>query len=466
MEKTNKYYKIIENLVKQNNKFTGYEAIIEDIIDDVYSHSEVVLNSISNEDVIKAYLNKVVSTSIITVPKKLNFHKELSHAVINKNLNYNITNNQTKETDINTALIDQMINGTKSESQKPILKEEDMNKFVIDENVDDKDFQLENDLVPNDSVENLHINEAAFIGNSNNILEDLSHENNTISDIELENNERDDLSIEKEAETSEESIISDDSSIDINVQDSIQNEALLEDNIVEIPTSCNENYPQENELENDLLIENNPPEIIEDTNIIKENIVQSENIENILPRENNAQETLIIEETSDFIDSTPMLDEDTSCIPNSIIDINENSELINEEQDEISNEDLLLNLEDNNDELTSFIDVPSDIETLDSNISDLDLNITEEFNTKEERTINIPDYSVFSYKSDKETEMIDAEDIKKDIIEIDTKFPELKIIDVYNLKYKENYSIEEIASKLSMDENNVIDSLNEIISVI
>ena len=499
MEKTNKYYKIIENLVKQNNKFEGYESILDDIIDDVYSHSEVVLNSISNEDVIKAYLNKVVSTSIITVPKKLNFHKELSHAVINKDLNFNITSNQIKKTDINTALVDKMINGTKSENNEPVLKEEEsINEFIIDKVVNENEIKLEDNLVSNDVAENLHISEDANIEDSSNILEDLSLESDTNSDIELADNIKDDISLENntendiltienqpiETETVEESIEIDDSTIELNIEtqdnsqeisntieESVQNEeTLLEDNIIDLSTASNEIEPQENEQEQDLLIENEQTEIIEDTNSIEGNIVQSENIENILQAEDDTQEALIIEDTNNFIDSTSLLEEDTS--EDSIIDINEDSELINVEQDDISNEDLLLNLEDNNEELTNSIDISSNIDTLDSDISEINIDITEELNSNEDdnkisnENIKVPDYSVFSYKSDKEAEIIDAEDIKKDIIEINDKFPQLKIIDVYNLKYKENYSINEIASKLSMDENKVIDSLNEIISVI
>ena len=82
MDKDNKYYSLIERLVKAHKKFPGYEAIIEDIIDDVYSHSEVIINSIDNDDVIHSYLEKVISTSIITVPKKLNFNTSVSHRVI------------------------------------------------------------------------------------------------------------------------------------------------------------------------------------------------------------------------------------------------------------------------------------------------------------------------------------------------------------------------------------------------
>ena len=82
MEKTNKYYSVIENLVKQNRKYSGLEAILDDIIDDVYSHSEVIINSISNDSVIQSYLEKVVATSIITVPKKMGFHSEVKHRTI------------------------------------------------------------------------------------------------------------------------------------------------------------------------------------------------------------------------------------------------------------------------------------------------------------------------------------------------------------------------------------------------
>ncbi len=67
MEK--KYYDIIVSLIKQNDKYSGCEPILDDIVQDVYDHSKVVLGSVTNEDVIAAYLNKVVATSLITVPK-------------------------------------------------------------------------------------------------------------------------------------------------------------------------------------------------------------------------------------------------------------------------------------------------------------------------------------------------------------------------------------------------------------
>ena len=103
MERTNKYYSIIENLVKQHKKYPGNEAILDDIIDDVYSHAEVIINSINNDGVIIAYLEKVVSTSIITVPKRMGFHKEIPHRVISP-----LPTSETRKIEVNKELVDRM----------------------------------------------------------------------------------------------------------------------------------------------------------------------------------------------------------------------------------------------------------------------------------------------------------------------------------------------------------------------
>ena len=42
---------------------------------------------------------------------------------------------------------------------------------------------------------------------------------------------------------------------------------------------------------------------------------------------------------------------------------------------------------------------------------------------------------------------------------------ELNIIDVYNLKFKDKLTIPQVASKLDMSEDNVIEALNELISI-
>ena len=44
MEKDNKYYEIIKNIVKNHRKYYGYEAILEDIIDDINTADEETLS--------------------------------------------------------------------------------------------------------------------------------------------------------------------------------------------------------------------------------------------------------------------------------------------------------------------------------------------------------------------------------------------------------------------------------------
>ena len=109
MEKNNKHYNVIANIVKENKKYPGLEAILDEIIDDVYSHSEVILNTVTNESVVNAYLEKVVSTSIITVPKKLGYHPN----TISRE-----SNNNSLNRDIDKTLIDKMINGVDSNSNE------------------------------------------------------------------------------------------------------------------------------------------------------------------------------------------------------------------------------------------------------------------------------------------------------------------------------------------------------------
>ena len=66
-----KYYDLIVSIIKSHRKYPGCESIVDDIVSDVYSHAEVVLSTVTNESVITSYLNKIVSTSMITVPKRL-----------------------------------------------------------------------------------------------------------------------------------------------------------------------------------------------------------------------------------------------------------------------------------------------------------------------------------------------------------------------------------------------------------
>ena len=92
----------------------------------------------------------------------------------------------------------------------------------------------------------------------------------------------------------------------------------------------------------------------------------------------------------------------------------------------------------------------------------------EEFPSKTVKgsNISIIDYSRFDYEPNELNSNINIEEITNDIYNINKKFPTYKIIEVFELKYKEKYSIEEIATKLNMDKQTVEESLNELLSII
>ena len=88
-------------------------------------------------------------------------------------------------------------------------------------------------------------------------------------------------------------------------------------------------------------------------------------------------------------------------------------------------------------------------------------------NTSSENTDFKPtDYSVFSYSTDKYKDDIDAEEIVNEIKDLASKHPELNIINVYNLKFKDKLTIPQVASELNMSEDNVIEALNELVAIV
>lgn len=66
-----KYYDLIVSMIKAHRKFSEYESILDEIAADVCEHAKVVLSTVSNEEVINSYLNKLVSTAMVTVPKRM-----------------------------------------------------------------------------------------------------------------------------------------------------------------------------------------------------------------------------------------------------------------------------------------------------------------------------------------------------------------------------------------------------------
>ena len=461
MEKTNKYYSVIENLVKQNRKFQGLEAILDDIIDDVYSHSEVIINSINNDSVIQSYLEKVVSTSIITVPKKMGFHPEIKHRTIDaQQVLEKVAQRRTER--VNTELVDRMINNIPIENKETLKETEESVAELAELKPEEPALMSENatqDQLSGDEV--MSINE---------IQEDV--QNNTPENfVTIDSLETEDLN---EVEPT----VATEDTHDSVLEDFVATDSLETEDLNEIePTFETEELAQEESLEisdlkeepnivedskNDCLELNDLDEIslddttddstIDDVQGLAlqetEEPVADNNIEGFAPSDESLEQTL------DFDDLTPADNDFETLEPADTLDLD-----LQEDDNQTSLLDTEL-LEENP------LDVINDNGL--EQIADVITTTLENTETTSQEEINFKptDYSVFSYSTDKYKDDIDAEEIVNEIKDLASKHPELNIINVYNLKFKEKLTIPQVASELDMSEDNVIEALNELVAIV
>ena len=468
MEKTNKYYGVIEDLVKQNRKYQGLEPILDDIIDDVYSHSEVIINSINNDSVIQSYLAKVVSTSVITVPKRLGFQPEVQRKTVDaQQVLENVVHKQEKA--VNTVLVDKMINNIAfdDKEEEPSLEESlsleelEVSELQTSETTIETASETVNEnkdlLISNDDkleIETPNIDTQDEISVSDNELNVLIGENdNEISDIDAQTEIVNETTESTEPETIKES---EQVSLELNDLDEIsEEEETQHDKTDEIQTSEEvDSIELEPVLADDSTLE-----------ISDEPLLQNDEIEI------HEEETLELHQ-----------DDSTNFNSLDIEDLNP----VEDDSDTFETKDLeILNSDDTSDVTLDIQDDDDNIELLETSTADdspLDvisnnglnqiadvITTTLEYpgNTSSENTDFKPtDYSVFSYSTDKYKDDIDAEEIVNEIKDLASKHPELNIIDVYNLKFKDKLTIPQVASELNMSEDNVIDALNELVAIV
>lgn len=490
MEKTNKYYGVIENLVKQNRKYSGLEAILDDIIDDVYSHSEVIINSISNDSVIQSYLEKVVATSIITVPKKMGFHSEVKHRTITATqVLDNIAHKQEEK--VNNALVDKMINTISVEKEPTInlettepvetvqepqvaLEELPVENLQLEEpeNSDNAETlelnleepQIEQALEEENRFEELLAPTEELVEEKETVLEEPSHVENTLEMEDL--NLSSALSAQEIVEDNnlendtEETISLEMSEPDIQPEEMPEITMAAEETLEEAPLELSEtvetvdtiNTVQTPEIE-DLSLDNAPETLNADFDAELEPVAELEtddNLEEITLDDNSAEVSDLLPTQDDIeplsedlsLESDDMLSLDLQADEGLSLEPAEESE--NSNPLDVINED---GLEQIADVITTTLQAPSESSLIS----------TEDFKPT--------DYSVFSFSTDKYKDDIDAEEIVNEIKDVAAKRPELNIINVYNLKFKDKLTIPQVASKLDMSEDNVIEALNELISI-
>lgn len=483
MEK--KYYDLIISLIKEHKKYPGYEAILEDIANDVYEHSKVVIGSVTNEDVITSYINKVISTSIITVPKKMNYNVKARHRVITTlpiattspteeiaSINKTVDENDEKETFLEETTLEEIENPEVLTNESIIsTQEEFLVTNTVEESEEFSEFELKQET-------NFNIEEST----------DLNEMFEEIDDLEEEENS-DEYTISNKIEEiySEEKIIEEDSIEEI-------------DNIVEVPE-------EGNEADNEASAQ---PEVYDRTLVDKMiNGTTSDKIEEIVTTDESIEDSLENSEIYDTLDEITPIEEtyeeglisepielnvEEAAIKESIEELNEDTVLNNtieevslaiekEEEEpavfviEENSSDEIFDLEEATSELEVFEDFESSTEELDlfennnddeliNNTIDIDIKSTKniEDEVTEDKDFNLPSFNVFDFEP--ELENYNTEEIIEILKDHQDKHPERKILEVCVLKYDKKLSIPEIANTIDMTEDEVLDVLSEIIDIV
>lgn len=589
MDRNNKYYNLIEKLVKNHKKFPGYEAILEDIIDDVYAHSEVIINSIDNEDVIESYLEKVISTSIIIVPKKLKFNDRVSHRVISSaplqsiesdvlvssnqidkkdyeaqkeqgeipELSIDIPTEpikelikeaaQTNDNDVkshteqivsekaNTKFVDQMINTMNSdlivetgdvipqldeavdselspalisEETEPEeqLPEEQFSEEVITADEDDiePEFLLEGsersekedetELLSDDRVEPLEEVNSLVTSDEVPILDIVTDED---SDKPVQSDISEELILE-EAETEElqqiensgpkddlEAVLSDERedniieeeqldenslSLDsdsepqdeVNLLETVDEDVISTDSFeveeAEKLQELNEQSENDNVVMLEELSDDNSGSILQEED--DDNLLLQEEVDNLTDNTDETNvENLVLSDNELLADSDVLVpvEEDDSDIDFILEDGSQSNNL--DVIDEPSQEEVVteaLAIEEGAEQQVTFEDDYGEEDFLEPKYENNDKNI-------EYKAL---DYNIFSYNPNEIKNIVDTQQISENLINLNTKKPEYNVLEIFELRYKQNNSLEQISEKLNMSKEDIINVLNEIVELV
>ncbi len=458
----NKYYDLIIELIKENNKFPGHEDILNDIAEDVYNHAKVVLNSVTNEDVVSAYLEKVISTSIITVSKKLNkVSRSRSSGAVDaivaarkaaaeaRTAARKAALLEREKHTVNTELVDKMINGPEtsganieSETETPAYEE--------------KSFELQEPNIQEEIPELIAEEEQEPVITEAEEFSSQENENDTLAEEVLTPTEELSIGVN---ETLEESVQE-----EVEPLDEIQDIPVFEEDnteTIEIPEETKdiqESFISESDSEDiqpDSIAEITLPE--ETDNILAE----SEIDDSVDLAETEAPDDLIPEQQADsleimtpeLIETEALAEEPESLVEDNNISFQEDTELDFAADTEVE-------------ELSLESSVVEDLEPVELNNS-----FEEAEDEKAEETLqsepaavsaNGPDYSLFDFDPSTFESVWNENDVTEALDVINKKEPDSNVFELYKLRYNKGYTVEEICKELNQDKEKVIDTLIEI----
>lgn len=121
--------KIIQQLVRNNPRFSGNEDLFEEFTNEAYSKLHVFINSIKDLTKIEGYAAKIVNTSILTILKQ---HKRLKNACSNIN--------QKKTMALDISNINEVIENSSLEYEDKIMYELLDPKFSYSKTIENKEL--------------------------------------------------------------------------------------------------------------------------------------------------------------------------------------------------------------------------------------------------------------------------------------------------------------------------------------
>ena len=362
MEK--KYYDLIVEIIKEHRKYRGLESILNDIANDVYERSHSIFSAITEESVLKEYLKKAVTTSIITVSRKSNLNsrknqidvKELlenkisssDDVIVNvesvtselneddfQDLQEEISESVEESNDVNKNLVDLMINGVKSDIEE---SENSLEVYASLDNIDIKEENLSTNVeeVVSEQLE-FELQENAEEPTSEEV-EEIVFETNLEKDSDIL---EESLSLELEEDLSEDM---EEFSLESNLEEN--DDVLNEDLAIEQQEDFDSEDLTEEVEEFTLEVNDEHSEFSLQENI--ENEVVSQDMEEISFEDNLEENSDVLEEISSL-----ELEEDLSE------DMEEFSFESNlEENDEVLNEDFELKQQEDfdSDDLTEEVE--------------------------------------------------------------------------------------------------------------
>ena len=484
----------------------------------MYAHAEVVLSTVTNENVVASYLNKIVTTSMITVPRRLGIRPvnkaesisaDVQELIRKAEQQKSVQNDKTE--DLSSSVAEDESSSAINDESKIISFDEDSEckseninedydyeELVFDDNEQDNSLTDDNEVdikskttdvdkslvdkmingISNDETnadeENelyeeldngeLDIDELLDVDSTEDALnEELSESNAEVADNILISDDSDEVEESEALEDNFEEVaeLLETDSTDVIVEDEFTEDAVEESDELADP----EEFPESDDLD-----EVTEDEFIEDGAEGSEELAEPEELLEADDSDEVAKEEIVIDgaEGSEELLESDVVDDVTEIEPLE-------SELEDEadgllEPDEI--ESLEGELEEGTDEFLELDDLneASDLESLNDNLDEEPQELIETDaeasteNNPSETDIQALLYGCFEYTP--ENVESDLDGVYVALKEFRLKQKNIDCMKLLKLKYNDKLSIGEISTKLELPEETVIQTLSEIADIV